>query len=882
MANPRWAEATRHILIVRLSPWKDVEQSTSHIVLFTETRRRLPRAYIDFAFLPSAADRKLLSGADIPWFFGRQSGKSPADFDLVMISNAFGLELLNLSHFFFSSGIPESAATRSGRAGLPVIIAGGSNAVAMGSIVKMSASSPNLGPAEDSLVDGIFFGEGEGAIGEIAAILTGEADASPDLSPEARRRRLREAARVKGFWPCLYGEKAERAVAAERASATADRVSAGSTPLVLNGPNALVAKLAVTAGCPGYCSFCMEGWDRRPYAETAMEGILLRAKELRAKTGADTLELYSFNFNTHSRIFELIYELNRIFPHVSLMSQRLDILADTRGLFETETAAGKRSFTFGIEGISARMRAYYRKGISGRQIEACLDMVFSGRARELKLFFIIAGIEDGDDIEEFTSLMRLIGEKKKSAVAQTRVLVSAGFLVRLPFTPLQYAPLELDSGRLRGLSSALATSCEANGIEYRTASTPDEHFVDQTISLAGGALFPWMSRTAVEGLLFDSGISRGTRESLGAFCDRAGLGATGFMDEKSPDYRPPLAFVESDSHWVTLRRHYESAKRFMDRAPCLGGTCSDCGVCENPEQRRFMTGHSTALPATADFRAALARLLVAKAAFTPVFVAAELPAELARSCRAYRESWISRCLCTFVPGSERLVFRVSEELYGADQAFGDMMEDGRGRYGLSVFALFGPDEIKLRRLVALVGRRTGGHTPGQVPVTISILPPAPVSETELRTETAMAPRETMRQFASTLRLVEGFRPPRYISAAVEIGGDWTMQELERVVERYLEKEKLVHTTIKRGTAPGQSVDYEFPAAQRGKRLFSDARLHQTGSRCFLTFSAGDRIRLSPLLKTLGEVCGKPPLVCVESLDNGTAKHQNSGTEASGQ
>ncbi|MCE5257251.1 MAG: radical SAM protein, partial [Spirochaetaceae bacterium] len=486
IANPDWEEAGSHILIVRLSPWADVEISTSHLVLFSETRESQPDAYIDFAFLPSAPDRQALSRAGYPWFFGRQSRKSPAEFNLVMISNAFGLELVNLSHFYSTSNLPGSAVQRAGMDGMPVIIMGGSNASAMGSIVQMSQAR---GPASDALVDGIFFGEGEGAIGELSLILTGRKEAAArgqrsHDSAAARRRRLEEAARIKGFWPCLLGEAAEKAVAGKRPSPV-------SHTLVLNGPNALVTKLAITSGCPGYCSFCMEGWDRRPYAEADVDEVLRQARELRARTGADTLELYSFNFNTHSRIFELIYELNRIFPHVSLMSQRLDILSDTRGLFEAEVSAGKRSFTFGIEGVSTRMRSYYHKGISAQQIGNCLDIVIRSGARELKLFFIIAGFEDSDDVDEFSTLMQAIREKKKAAMASTRVLVSAGFLVRLPFTPLQYAPLAFDENRLSGLSSSLATCCQANGIEYRTAVALDEYFVDQTISLSGGILFPW-------------------------------------------------------------------------------------------------------------------------------------------------------------------------------------------------------------------------------------------------------------------------------------------------------------------------------------------------------------------------------------------------------
>jgi len=61
IANPRFEDAQYRILIVRLSPFRDVEGSYTHQVLFDEARHALPKAYIDFAFMPSFSHRKALS-----------------------------------------------------------------------------------------------------------------------------------------------------------------------------------------------------------------------------------------------------------------------------------------------------------------------------------------------------------------------------------------------------------------------------------------------------------------------------------------------------------------------------------------------------------------------------------------------------------------------------------------------------------------------------------------------------------------------------------------------------------------------------------------------------------------------------------------------------
>ena len=91
---------------------------------FRKPGAALPGAFIDFAFLPERQDREVLK--DRPWYFGIASGRSPADFDLVFVSNAFGLELVNLGALLTSSGLPTRASARRDREDLPILVLGGS------------------------------------------------------------------------------------------------------------------------------------------------------------------------------------------------------------------------------------------------------------------------------------------------------------------------------------------------------------------------------------------------------------------------------------------------------------------------------------------------------------------------------------------------------------------------------------------------------------------------------------------------------------------------------------------------------------------------------------------------------------------------------------
>ena len=844
MANPAWDEAAARILIVRLSPWRDVDISTPHLVLFDEIRLAMKNAYVDFAFMPTAADRKSLSSRNLPWFFGRASRKSPSDFDLIMVSNAFALELINLPYLFSTSGLPLSALSRANLEKAPIVIAGGSNAAAMGSIV-LEAPGKRF-PAKDSFVDGIFFGEGEGAIGRLALILSGQDPENAALAADrpagaaeggialaadrpagaagggiapanaaARAARLLRAGAVEGFWPCLYSEGTKKAKAAGRPR-TIER------PLILNGSNASSARLSITSGCPGYCSFCLEGWDRSPYAEADLDSLLASARRLRKATGASDLEIYSFNFNTHSRIFELIFELNRIFRKVSFMSQRLDILAETKGLIDAEFAGGKRSYTLGIEGISKRMRAFYRKGLADENIATSLDMTLRRGVKEIKLFFIISGREDQTDIDEFASMMAMIGGKKASGISSARIIVSAGYLVRLPFTPLQYEAPDFDEEKLKRISYRMNEACEKAGLEFRLASDIEEGFVDQALSLAGSAIYPWLEKIPDMRIVYDSTLGKDSWKSLrpylwGKTQDRL------FLSEKPENYRPPLAFIEEGERFSVLHRHYLEAKDCLDRPPCLGKACSGCGACDDPSEIGMMTGHSPAVLPNSSWPQKIEALLLAKSKFPPVFVEVDLPPDLSGAEASYRRSWILRQLSNGVEGVEAIVFDVKETMFSEGTPFAELFKNSDNRFGGSVLALYGPDKKKIEIAVSRLMKNGSTAKAG----------PAASGELIVKKLPSSAVEPSL----------------MWIELRIDSGKS---EAVHRAFEAFAAKNGLSHTTLR--TEKGWS--YRFSPASSGRRLFSEARLETENRSAILSISTGEKTTLSPLMETIEEACGE--------------------------
>jgi len=608
--NPEFSDATRRVLIVRLSPFQDVDRSAPHLVLAQFVRRALPEAYVDMAFFPPRHDRKRLSAAGIPLVVGSQSFRSADEFDLVLVSNAYLLELINLPYLMLQSGIPLWASERGEE--WPPIILGGSNSTATQAIV-----------AEDSdcLADALFFGEAENQLTPLVRALCTARSGS-------KRRRLDSAATVvPGLW--LAGSGFDQAV--EPAIVR----SPGSEHLLtefpsLNGPEAGTARLHISYGCPAFCNFCFEGYDRKPYREVSREDIVAAARELKVNQGCEAVELHAFNFNTHSSFLPLLTDLNQTFSRVSFMSQRVDILASRPGLLEAEVAAGKRHFTFGIEGISERQRAFLHKSLTERAIRRVIEATLKHRPRQVKLFYLFTGHEDDDDLAAFRDFVGWLKALRSRLGTWSRVTFSFGWLMRMPFTPLRYDRLQLDPDDWRTIVGPVKSICETNGFEFRLAMEWDEYCASQVLALGGHWLAKGIVSLAQGGHCFDGGLTPGYWDQLKAWMAREGAWDQSLLAEKGPDHRFGMPFIQPRVRSSFLYAQFEQAKTYQDEGYCLGtverpGRCLACGACIDGDQREHIVGRTAdTAPATAYARQ-LGAISQEKQRIKPVFIRAWVP-----------------------------------------------------------------------------------------------------------------------------------------------------------------------------------------------------------------------------------------------------------------
>ena len=718
--NPAFQDASYRVLIVRLSPFRDVDRSIPHLFLFHEVRRALPDAFVDLAFFPSAGERDLFRQEGIPFLIGTQSLRSADEFDLVLISNAYTLELINLPYLLISLGIPLfSSQRRLRKARLrkarlrkarlrkarlqkagpewPIMILGGSNALAAQAIICEDG---------DSLVDGIFFGEGEGLVGDLVRFL--------QRNREMDRNELleRTAGQTTGFWAAGSLHATTKAICTPEAQFLPVEYP------ILNSPEAHAANLQINYGCPAFCSFCFEGYDRKPYRELSLSDVLSAARRIKRTQGVEELNLYSFNFNTHQDILDMILELHRLFDRVSFKSQRLDILQHAGVLLEAEVEADKRDFTLGIEGISQRTRAWLHKSLSTEDITGLIERLLTLKIRRVKLFYVLTGYETDEDIEEFRRFLKWLKETRRSRDRRlrgrhVRVIFSFGLLVRMPLAPLRYDRLLLDEEAWRPLIGQVKSACETNGFEFRLAFGWPAYCVTQVLAMGGYWLVEPMVALAQKGYCFDTALPLEYWNELRGWMERAGHWNDAFLGEKEADYPFALEFVESNVSAEFLYRQYREAQSpsppptrgevgaGTDSGYCLGsreqpGRCLGCGACVDEEQRRAITHHRIRQPERRQYMAQLREVMARKRRLQPAYFLLCLDSWLAGALPEFLNGFIFKELLARYPEQADNLLAVRESLFTLhpnDRRFPTMS-------GETVFALKAWDVEALERVLA--------------------------------------------------------------------------------------------------------------------------------------------------------------------------------------
>ncbi|MEI8354027.1 MAG: hypothetical protein WCG22_05925 [Lentisphaerota bacterium] len=620
------------LLFLRLSSSRDTAASSTHRVLADLALAAHADTEIDFAFLPPLRDSRVL---------GTFTGREWSSFDLILVTNSCVQEAINLPWLLYANGVSPWAPDRP--ESFPPVLLGGSNALASQCLVRADGTA---------VPDAMFFGEAEDVLPVFLRRWR-------EASGSKRERLARAAHALDGFW----------VTGTVPATPIRQAVARGKPPLaspqpLLDNDSAGTARLSVGAGCAAFCSFCFEGYERKPYRSWPLADVLAQARSLKAACGARAIELDAFNLNTYAELGPLVERCARLFHTVSFKSQRADGIAACPGIVDLERAAGKGSYTLGIEGISARMRAFLCKSLADEAITAAIQALLQRGAREIKLFYILTAHETPADLAAFGDFCSRLSGWIQTPPACTRVVLSFGRLVRMPNTPLARDRLFLNEADWRFCVDGVAAVCRRTQLESRFAFAWPDYLATQLLAACTHDHADRVVRLACDGLTHHGPWRDSEAHRL---ADALALPAPHAPVPSVPSARC-FPFIQRAVSDVFLESRWDAARRFLDAGYCLGAACSACGACADASERQSILSHSRTLTISPALIAAVAGIEADKRRLAPFYRRACLPADFAGRSPGWVSARLLQILLTRHPDLIDSLLAVDEAVFSIGDA----------------------------------------------------------------------------------------------------------------------------------------------------------------------------------------------------------------------
>lgn len=479
--------AALRILFCRLSPYDDVAGSITHRLLLS-VARSIPGVFADLAFFPPAPDAAAMRKDEVPLWLATGTKRPPSDFDVVAVSLSVLQEAVHLPAALLDSGLKTSFSARMENHAHPIVLLGGHGA---GSAAFLHGDAD--GPGSGGLVDAVCHGDGVSWLLDFARMWMANRGhlAKTDFLSELARK-------LPGTYvPSLYRHeyRNDRLVAVapmfpdlpmpvgirrDPLDAWLDAYDGGFIPF---SEEELEETLPLAAGCAYRCRFCQTGWMRGECSVASSDALPAAALRLKANLANSDLNLLSSDACSIPDLERILDALCPLFRHVSVKSLSVSSLVRRPEHFHLLDKLAKREFTFGVEGVSARLRAYLGKPATAADLFRIVERLSHSGLRRLKLFFIATGLEEERDVAELSALLARI----RSGAPTCRTIASFMPLFRAPFTPLQHEPVQpLDPA----IAESIENTVRRANAEFRWSAYPDEIALMNHLCRAGRAATP--------------------------------------------------------------------------------------------------------------------------------------------------------------------------------------------------------------------------------------------------------------------------------------------------------------------------------------------------------------------------------------------------------
>jgi len=363
-----------------------------------------------------------------------------------------------------------------------------------------------------------------------------------------------------------------------------------------------IGSLQISNGCPCFCAFCAESWERKPYRERSLSMLVKGLRLAKAQQGLDTVALFSFNFNTHTDLYPMILSFYREMANISLKSQRFDLLSTDRFLAEVQQTIGKTTVSCGMEGISERLRRYLHKNLTEEQIYKACEFLFERGIRELKIFLICTGMEQAEDFEEFGRFVKRLGDLKSMSDSSVRIIFSLTPLYYPPHTPLQFHECLTAIEDTKKIRREIERICKFHDMEFRESASYEETWLTQLLAMGDRRLTPALVRSSItDGFVYYNTVPRQILRNWRTYFMELGLSEENYFHAKGKDHVFPWDDIDLGISKKFLWEEYERSIHFTEREYCLGrpqveAQCLGCGACPTAAHIRKLTHHTISQP----------------------------------------------------------------------------------------------------------------------------------------------------------------------------------------------------------------------------------------------------------------------------------------------